>query len=120
MRSHISKVLLLGGITTLPSLVYAEATIATYIIAFGTFLNDYVIPFIIAIAVLFLLWGLLKSFIIGGASEESRDEGKKIALWGIVALVLILSLWGITNALVSTFGIGGGAIVCPDYYPDCN
>lgn len=119
MRSHISKALLLG-IISLPSFAFAEATVATYIIAFGTFLNAYVIPLIIAIAVLFFLWGLLKSFIIGGANEESRDEGKKIAIWGVAALVLILSLWGITNALVSSFGIEGGAVVCPDYYPNCN
>ena len=104
---------------TLPSLVFAQTTVATYLTLFVSFLSNYVIPLILAIAALFFFWGIAKSFIISGASEESREEGKKIAIWGVLAFVFIVSLWGITNVLVKGFGIDNGQILCPDYYPNC-
>lgn len=115
------KKILFGTFTLafLPSIVFAQATVATYLTAFGNFLNGYIIPLIVAIAVLFFVWGLTQYLIMGAHNEESREKGRQLALWGILAFVLIVSLWGITNALISGFGIGGGRVICPDYYPNC-
>lgn len=65
------------------------------------FLNGYVVPLLIAIAFLVFVWGMFKYFIRGGASEESRGEGKKLLLWSILGFVLIVSLWGLVNVIAS-------------------
>ena len=108
------------ALACVPSLVFAQTTIATYLTTFADFLNKSVIPAIVAIAVLFFVWGVTKYFIMGATNEESREKGRQLVLWGILALVLILSLWGITNALVTSFGIGTTTVVCPDYNPGCH
>ncbi len=120
MQKRFFYALAVAVTLSLPSFVSAQTTVATYLTLIGSFLSNYVIPLIVAIAVLFFFWGITKSFIISGASEEGREEGKRIALWGILALVFILSLWGITNVVISGFGIGDGRIICPDYMPNCN
>ena len=118
---HMKKAFLVAtALACVPSLVFAQTTIATYLTTFADFLNKSVIPAIVAIAVLFFVWGVTKYFIMGATNEESREKGRQLVLWGILALVLILSLWGITNALVTSFGIGTTTVVCPDYNPGCH
>ncbi len=43
-----------------------------------TFGNTVVIPFIIGIGFLMFVWGMFQYFIAGGASDESREKGKKL------------------------------------------
>lgn len=78
------------------------------IVVFATnvlsFLNRTIVPFILALAFLIFIWNIARYFIIGGAQEESRRKARRIALWGIIAFVFILSIWGIVNMLVSGLG----------------
>ncbi len=101
-----------------PLFASAAGTVQDYIIAIGGFLNTYVIPFFMSLALLFFVWGIAKYFIMSGASEEGRTKGKSIMLWGFLAFVFILSIWGIVNMIISAAGLSNGA-VCPDYYPNC-
>ncbi|HRH55460.1 MAG TPA: hypothetical protein PK609_01195 [Candidatus Paceibacterota bacterium] len=71
------------------------------------FIDDFIIPFVWAIAVLMFIWGMVQYFIIGGANEEKREEGKQLAIWGVVAFFVMSSLWGIVNILDGTFKFGG-------------
>ncbi len=77
-------------------------------------LDQTVVPFLLAIASLVFLWGIARYFIFGGENAESQEKGKSLAMYGIMGFVIILSLWGIVNLLVSGLGLKNEPIT-PDY-----
>ncbi len=68
-------------------------------------INSAIIPFVFAVAVLFFVWGSVKFFIINADEEAKRAQGKQFMIWGIVALAVMLSVWGLVNILGSTFNL---------------
>ncbi|MCI0542169.1 pilin [bacterium] len=54
-------------------------------------------------AILFFIVGIAQ-FILNTDDEGKREEGKKWMLWSIIALFVGITLWGIVNAFVATFG----------------
>jgi hypothetical protein len=64
--------------------------------------NDYLVPVLIAIAFIVFLFGVYKYFILGAADEKSRTDGKQFVLWGVIGLVVILSVWGLVNLVKDT------------------
>ncbi len=72
--------------------------------SFLLFLNGYVVPLLLAIAFLIFIWGMYKYFILGGGNEESRGEGRQLALWAVLGFVLIVCLWGIVNVVAHGLG----------------
>ena len=67
------------------------------------FLQQSVVPLIIALAVTVFIWGMVK-FIAAGESSE-REAGKQFMLWGIIGLTVIFCVWGLVNILGNTFGV---------------
>ena len=65
-------------------------------------------PLILAIAFIFLVWGIIQYFVIGGANDEAKVKGKSLIIYAIVGFVIILSFYGIVNILVGGIGLGGG------------
>ncbi len=65
-----------------------------------------VIPFLFAIAVLSFIWGSIKFFIIDADEESKREQGRQFMLWGIIALAVMISVWGLVGILGDTFNIG--------------
>ena len=64
------------------------------------------LPLLILVAVVLLLYGIVTTFFFN-SSEDKRKEGKAFIGWGIVALFVMVSVWGIVNVLkVSVFGPG--------------
>lgn len=59
-------------------------------------------PAIVALALLTFFWGLAK-FLGSGGSEKSVEEGKKLMLWGIIGLFVMLSMWTIVALLTGSF-----------------
>lgn len=88
--------------------------IQTLLTGILNFLDKTVVPFLLAIASLVFLWGIARYFIFGGANGESQEKGKSLAMYGIIGFVVILSLWGIVNLLVSGLGLRNEPIT-PDY-----
>lgn len=82
-----------------------DNTIGGLIEWFVVFINDTLIYLIFALAFLLFIWGVFKYFFGSGSSaEENRREGSKFILWGIIAFAIMISVWGIVNVLVNTFG----------------
>ena len=65
------------------------------------------IPFMFVLAFLFFLFGLVK-FMFSAGNEDAKDTGKRIMIWGIVVLFVMVAVWGIVNLVSNLTGIGLG------------
>jgi hypothetical protein len=63
-------------------------------------------PLLLAVAVLYFVWGVV-AFIIKAGDEKARIEGKHRMVWGIVSIVIILSVWGLVAVLQGVLKFGG-------------
>ena len=61
------------------------------------------IPVIISLALLYFFWGLAQ-FILNTGGGKEQEEAKNVMLWGIIALFVMVSVWGLVRVLQSTFG----------------
>ena len=86
----------------------------TLLLGFLDFLTGTIIPFLLVIATLFFVWNVTRYFIIGGANQEAQEKARSFALWGILAFVFIVSLWGIVMLVVNGLGLDNRSIA-PDY-----
>lgn len=64
------------------------------------------IPLVIGIAVFLFLWGLIK-YITAGGDDKAVAEARKFMTFGIIALFVMVSVWGLVGILVNTFFSGG-------------
>ena len=71
-----------------------------------TLLNS-IIPIFFVIAILYFFWGLIQ-FIMAAGDAKKVAEGKGIMIWGIVALVIMVALFGIINWVTNTASLSGG------------
>lgn len=78
-------------------------------------INNSVIPLIFALATVMFIWGAVNFFIINADEEAKRAQGKQFMIWGIIALAVMLSVWGLVGILTSTFGINGN--ILPQVHP---
>lgn len=111
MKRLIPFILL--ALPSLASAAFNPDPIGGYISSVLAFVNGYVIPLIIAAAILVFMYGMLQYFVIGASNEEQRAKGKQLIIWATIGLVLMLSLQGIVMLLTSTFGFGDSTIVAP-------
>jgi len=70
----------------------------------SSFINSTLIPLVFALALLLFIWGIFQYFILGGADEEKREDGKKLMLWAIVGFVVMVSVFGIVNLVAGGLG----------------
>lgn len=68
-------------------------------------ISNYVVPVIFAFAFASFVWGVMNYFFIHGDDEKKREEGRQFVLWGILGMVVLFSVWGFVNILLSTLGI---------------
>ena len=70
-------------------------------------------PLVVALAVLFFFWGLAM-YILNAGDEEKRDKGRSIMIWGVIALFVMVSVWGLVRIIGNTFGVTeGGSVMLP-------
>lgn len=63
-----------------------------------------VIPLIFVLAFMLFIWGVVQ-YVINDTEEAKREKGKQFMLWGIIALFVMFSVWGLVAVLGNTFGI---------------
>src|SRR5690606_24929370 len=64
---------------------------------------DTLLPLIIAAAVVYFIYGVA-TYILAG-DEDKKEAAKNNIVWGIIALFVMISVWGLVNILVNTFGL---------------
>ncbi|MCH8050378.1 hypothetical protein IIB51_03205 [Patescibacteria group bacterium] len=110
LEYNTAKVITFGALTFLfaPFIAFAQAGTVQQLIGIVGGIIALAIPVVISLALLYFFWGLAK-FILHADDESERAKGKSIMVWGIVALFVIVTVWGIIAVLQSTF-IGPGGI----------
>jgi len=88
-----------------PDLAYLESAIDSI----GSLVAQ-LIPIVIAIGLLFFIWGLVQ-FIAASGDEAAKEEGKRKMVWGILALFVIVAVWGLVGILADLTGIEVGGTV---------
>ena len=62
--------------------------------AVGGLINP-IIVILVGVALLAFFWGLAKFIFRVGGDEKAVEEGKMIMKWGLIALFVMVSVWGI-------------------------
>lgn len=80
------------------------------VLNYGTcIINKSLIPLIFALAIIMFMWGVVQ-FVINSGEEAKKEKGRQFMIWGIIALTVMFSVWGIVSVLGTTFGIDSGII----------
>ncbi len=66
-----------------------------------------ILPVLIALGVVYFVWGVVQYVI--GDSDEAKTKGKDKIVYGIIGFVIILSLWGLVYIISDTFFLEAGA-----------
>lgn len=115
--SKLSSVALLSlSAFALPLVSFAQsATGGTngiqYLVKSAGGLIQGLIPIVIGLAVLVFLWGVLKYVITD--SESGKESGRTFMLWGIVALFVMVSVWGLVNILKDSLRLNNATPPAP-------
>ncbi|MCR4334231.1 MAG: pilin [Patescibacteria group bacterium] len=107
----MKKIITAVSLFVLPIIAFAQQVVPTYSRVldanslFGkvnTILNA-IIPILISVAVVWLIYAIVKYVVAG--NEDDKEVGKSHIKWGVIGLFVILSIWGLVNILVQTFGL---------------
>ena len=69
-----------------------------------------VIYLIISASLVVFLFGVFKLAFVDGQKPEAREQARKFMFWGIVALFVMVSVWGLVNLLRNTFNLDNSNI----------
>lgn len=67
----------------------------------------FAVPLLITLALIAFFWGLVQ-YIFKGA--KGAAAGKNIMLWGLIALFVMVSVWGIISMAQDALGIRGSDV----------
>lgn len=69
-----------------------------------------ILPLLLAVAVLYFFWGLVQFLLAVGKDPKASDAGKTHMIWGIVALFVMVSIFGILNWLGTAAGLNNSVV----------
>lgn len=97
----------------LPSIAFAqEFSNVKELITAVSDIVDSLIVIVFAAGLLVFLWGLTK-FIYNQGNSDATKDGKRLMIWGTVALFVMVSIWGITRFIGQALGIDPNTTVSP-------
>ncbi len=94
----------------------SSATITDFqaFVSYAICLLNSLVPLAFAIAVVLFVYGVLK-YIAKADDEEARKKGRDFMIWSLVAIFVMVSIWGFVKLLQNTFKLDNSSpIVIPD------
>lgn len=85
------------------------ANIGELLGVFLCFIGSYIIPILFGVAFLYFMWNIIET-IRKAANEKERKDAQRTLFISIIALFVMVSVWGIVKILSSTLGLGGSFI----------
>jgi hypothetical protein len=122
MRNMFNKIILSLFVWAMPILSFAQTasnesscsdqldTLADMFNFLSCLLYTNVVPLLITAAVVVFMWGVVQ-YILNADDSTKRSEGRSFIVWGLVALFVIVSVWGLVAVLQNTFGLTGSVLI---------
>ena len=98
--------ILIAALVSFPALAFAQTTNFGSILTIVAQNMNKVLLLMIGLAVLLVIFYVVKFFTLKSRGEETIKEGGTYVLYAVIGLVVIVSFWGIVNILLATFGTG--------------
>jgi len=71
-----------------------------------------IIPVLVILALIYFIYGVVK-YMLSQDDESGKSAARSVMINGIIALFVIVSVWGLVNVLVSTFSLDVAAPPVP-------
>jgi hypothetical protein len=100
----MKKIALLVALFVFPFITHAQRVLDlnSFLIKVNNVMNQ-IIPIMISFAVVWLIYSVIRYFI--ATSEPDKKAASSMVFMAIIGLFVILSIWGLVNFLVRTFGL---------------
>lgn len=103
---RIYNKILVATVLLLPAMVSAKNLSETFeLIGSVRTIVSSLITLAGAVALLAFFWGLAKFIFRIGGDEKAVTEGKNIMKWGLIALFVLVSVWGIIGFFQKELGL---------------
>lgn len=107
----MKKLLSLVALLIVPAISFAadpklDGYLGNLIRQAGTLLSQ-LLTFLIGLAVVWFIWNVVKYAMSN--EEDGKDKAKSQMIHGIIAIAVIVSIWGIVAILRKAFGTEGGS-----------
>jgi hypothetical protein len=100
----------------LPVITFAACTLTRANPKIGDLFNyvtciiaNSIVPVLFMLALAMFIWGVIQ-YVINTGEEKKKAEGKQFIIWGIIALAVMVSVWGLVGIVTNTFGISEGGV----------
>ena len=104
----MKKVLIFGAMATMPIFAFAQTIVnqkgnlTNFVVYMGKIINV-LVPLTSTLAVVYFFYGLA-TFILSAGDEDKAKKGKGIMIWGVVAMFIIVTIFGIIGFMQQTIG----------------
>jgi succinate dehydrogenase/fumarate reductase cytochrome b subunit len=93
-----------GSLWALPFMAFAQnVNYISNLIDDAKGLLDQLVVLLIALAVVWFIWNVIKYTM--SDDEEKKGQAKGQMIWGIIAIAVIVSIWGLVAILQGIFGV---------------
>ena len=106
-RTYIAGFTVIIASLFYPGVSFAQRTPSNFSDLVTLLLNiiSVTIPLLAGLSILVFFWGLARFVLSAGGDERAHTEGKRFMLWGIIAMFVMMSVWGIVAVITNTLGI---------------
>lgn len=102
----IIKKIIVAAIAASPFVVFAATTVQAIIAQLNNILN-LVIPVLMILATVVFLWGIIM-YILATGSDDRKKEAKNLIIWGLIALFVMVAVWGLVAVIGRTIQVTPG------------
>jgi hypothetical protein len=103
MRARIAGFSSGAAALLLPFIASAQTGTIEGVLIYASKLLNGAIGLFITLAIVLFFWGLIKYLL--SMSPDDASNGIKIMFWGVVAIFVMVSIWGIIRLVQRSFGV---------------
>lgn len=104
VQEYLPLLIILALVSPTLALAQPLGGLKSLLVSFKDILN-LLIPVLFGICLIYFFWGLAQFILHDAGNDKTRADGKQKMIWGIVALFVFVSIYGILNFIGSAIGI---------------